>query len=422
MNSRWIFLGIIFFAAVFGLWSVNSYGGSTSVDFGLSARLLAALTPLETRTPEELQARHRNGTLKILIVPGHDNQDSGTEFRDIREADLNLLLAKHLKEFLEQDPQIETIVTRNLVTGEYDPAFAKYFEEEADLITAFITRMKGLMRGALRSGEVTEKTDGVGHNNAQSRVVKKLYGINKWANENGVDIVLHIHFNDYGGRRYNSFGEYEGFSIYIPEGQFSGSRASKSVAVAVFYKLAKSFGISTLRGEDRGVVEDQELIAVGANGSLDAAALLIEYGYIYEPQFVRQGIRDSMMRELAYQTYLGVEDYFGEDRGEASTTLLPYEWKNILKKGMKGSRDTISLQAALRAEGLFPPLGKTAPDCPLNGNFGACTETAVRAFQEKYVEDILKPAGLTAGNGILGPKTMAKLNVLYGTTPDFVRP
>ncbi|MBI5742636.1 MAG: N-acetylmuramoyl-L-alanine amidase [Candidatus Niyogibacteria bacterium] len=412
MSSRRIFFGVIFFAAVISLW----LGGA------LPPRLLAALAPLETRTPEDLQAKHRNGTLKILIVPGHDNQDYGTEFRDIREADLNLLLAKHLQEFLGRDRQIETVVARDPTTGEYDPTFAKYFTEQSDLITAFITKANELMRSALRSGEMTQKTDGVPHNNAQSRVVKKLYGINKWANENGVDIVLHIHFNDYGGRRYNNSGEYEGFTIYIPEGQFSGSRASKSVAVAVFYKLSKNFGISTLRGEDRGVVEDQKLIAVGANGSLDAAALLIEYGYIYEPQFVRKGIRDSMMRELAYQTYLGVEDYFGEENGSPHTTLLPYEWKNILKKGVKGSRDTLSLQAALRAEGLFPPVNKTALDCPLNGNFGACTEAAVKQFQDKYAADILQPAGLKSGNGVLGLKTMAKLNVLYGSPPDLGRP
>lgn len=407
MRCHRAFLAILFFAAVF---IIGLNGVSLSA---APARMFAALAPLETRTPEDLQDKHRNGTLKVLIVPGHDNRDSGTEFLGIREADLNLFLAKQLDEFLARDPQIEVVTARDFETGEYDPTFKKYFEEQSDLIAAFIAKANEFMRSALKSGEIEKQTDGVGHNSASKRVVKKLYGINKWANENGIDLVLHIHFNDDGERRHNRPGEYEGFSVYIPEAQFSSSRASRSVAAAVFFKLAKNFGVSTLRGEDRGVVEDQKLIAVGARGSLDAASLLIEYGYIYEPQFARQEIRDSVLRELAYQTYLGIEDYFGEENSSLQTTLLPYEWKNILKKGMKGNRDVISLQAALGAEGLFPPAGKTSLDCPLNGNFGECTEMAVKRFQEKYAAEILELAGLTQGNGIVGPRTARKLNILY---------
>jgi N-acetylmuramoyl-L-alanine amidase len=375
--------------------------------------MVAALMPIETETPESLKRDYENGTLTILLVPGHDNEDSGAEFKDLREADLTLKLARHLDEFLRKDPQIKVTTARDLQTGEYNTELTKYFEEENDLITTFIAKVSELMRSAFSSGEIIKKTDGVPHNKAQSRVVKKLYGINKWANENDTDIVLHIHFNDDGDRRYNRSGEYAGFTIYVPEKQFSGSRASAQVASAVFSRLADGLGISTLRRESNGVVEDQNLIAVGAKGSLDAAALLIEYGYIYEPQFVHQGIRDSMMRELAFQTYMGVQKYFGQDDLNKGTTLLPYVWKNNLKKGMKGNRDILSLQVALKAEGLFPPAGKTLMECPLNGNFGACTEFAIKTFQEKYASEILTPSGLWRGNGIAGPRTIRMLNVLY---------
>lgn len=377
-------------------------------------RFLAGLMPIETITPEQLKTAYARRDLKILLVPGHDNTDSGTEFNGVREADMNRELAGELYDILKDDGRFKVFATRDFLTGGYTPVFSSYFAGQEKEILSFRARLIETMISALKTGRFEVRT-GVGHNNALSRVVQKLYGINKWANENDIDVILHIHFNDHAGRRPGRVGDYEGFTIYIPEKQFSSSRASRAVAESIFNRLQNNFSVSTLKGESGGLTEDQELIAVGARGSLDGVGLLIEYGYIYEPQFADKDVRGAVMAELAHQTYAGIKKYLEPTAVIGETTLLPYNWQKPLSRGIKGDRDALSLQAALHAEGFYPPPGKDLAECSLSGNFGPCTEAAVKLFQEKYAGEILRPAGLASGTGSAGPSTIKKLNDLYGS-------
>lgn len=380
-------------------------------------KFLAGLMPVETITPEELRTAYRQRNLKILLVPGHDNVDSGTEFNGVREADLNRGLAQELYAILKKDGHFQIFATRDFTTGEYAPIFASYFATQEKEILSFRARLTEAMITALKTGQFRTR-GGVGHNTARSRVIQKLYGINKWANDNGIDVALHIHFNDHAGRRPGRAGDYEGFNIYVPEKQFSSSRASRALAESIFERLKRMFAVSNLAGESRGITEDQELVAVGANGSLDGVGLLIEYGYIYEPQFTDAEVREAMLTELAHQTYAGVKKYFEPQTNLNDTTLLPYSWRSPMKRGLQGSRDVLALQAALRAEGFYPPPGKDLADCSLSGNFGSCTEISVALFQEKYADEILNPSGLPSGTGSAGPATIRKLNSLYGSSPS----
>lgn len=84
-----------------------------------------------------------------------------------------------------------------------------------------------------------------------------------------------------------------------------------------------------------------------------------------------------------------------------------YQFNKNLGFGTLMSKDVKALQDCLKWEGIFP--GSTAS----TGNFLQATRDAVIAFQERYVEECLTPAGLTKGTGFVGINTRAHLNKLY---------
>ncbi len=370
---------------------------------------LAGVFFVASTNEDELKNKYasaKNGgvPVKILLVPGHDNASVGTQFKNVKEADLTLELAERLALLLNKESGFQTFVTRD--RAGYSPQFSSYFESGRTSIIAFAETQRLYMKSALESGLVSSNT-GVQHNNASKEAVIKLYGINKWANENDVDLVISIHFNDQGGRQYNEPGSYSGFAIYVPEKQFSNSKASAVVARNIFERLNNFFAASDLPQESSGIVEEQELIAVGSNNSLDPAGMLIEYDYIYEPQFQYKSTREKTLTELAFQTYAGIKDFFYNATSAASfpeTTLLPHRWNVDLEEGMVGNADVLSLQAALIQEGFYPPRGFTKNDCPITGSFKKCTTEAVKEFQGK---NGLEPTGY------VGPRTRKILNEKY---------
>ncbi|HLP44215.1 MAG TPA: N-acetylmuramoyl-L-alanine amidase [Candidatus Nanoarchaeia archaeon] len=344
--------------------------------------------------------------LKVLIVPGHDDESSGAQFNHVREADLTVELGEELYRLLQQDSSLNVSLLRT--KDGYDPEFYSYYENNRSEIFKFIDAHKEIMNGLLSSGDY-EPIVNIYHNTVPTDVALKLYGINKWANENGVDIVLHIHFNDYPRKVRNVEGKYSGFAIYVPESQYSNSVGSKALAESIRKRMDAFYPQSNLPTESGGVLEDQELIAIGSHNTLDGAGVLIEYSYIYEPQFTDPSTRAVMMSDLALQTYLGVQDFFGnktDEGGPYGSRLLPYQWNTDLDKISTINPDVLSLQAALAQEGLYPPPGNSKNDCPISGFFGSCTQKSVALFQEKY--------GLQPALGFVGELTRSKLNELYG--------
>src|SRR3989338_3783316 len=385
---------------------------------GSALRYVAGPFFAERITPEQILASYKteNNKIKILIVPGHDNDSVSAQFKEIKESQMNAELGQELFDFFQKDGKFEVYATR-VKNGDYSRWFSDYFESNKENIKKFRENSKEQMRQAIERG-LPANNDQVSHNSVSNNASLRLYAINKWANENNIEVVFHIHFNDYPGRKWNQPGKYSGFSIYVPEYQLPNHRASSEVAKPLKNRLEKYFAKSALPAESFALIEDHELIAIGSNASRDGVSVLTEYGYIYEPQFANKETRGVILKELAYQTYVGIKKFFNGNDLPASnyeTTLLPHIWNNPLKKGAASeSKDTLYLQMALRQEGLYPPENKTFNDCPLSGVFGNCTFEAVKKFQEKYADEILTENAKTKKpGGFSGPKTLAKINEIY---------
>lgn len=253
-----------------------------------------------------------DGVLKILIVPGHDEENYGTEYLDVTEQEMNLVVAEKVYTILEQSKfdnydSSEIYLVRN--SDGYNHTFLKYFEDNIVEIAKFRNFYEKFTSNLMDFGKV-EPTNEIIQVRAPEEVSIKLHGINKWSNENKIDIVLHIHFNDYPGRG-DGRGEYSGFSIYIPHHDYKNYEKSKNLAEKIRQKLATEFSESDLEIESDIIIEDSDLIAIGSNNSLKSASVLIEYGYIYERQFNGDD-RDEVFELLAEKTYEGLLDFLDE--------------------------------------------------------------------------------------------------------------
>lgn len=339
-----------------------------------------------------------SGPIRILIVPGHQPDKGGTDFRGVYERDVVVDIADALASLLAQNPRYEVTVARDKT--QWTPVLATYFSAHADDIASFEATQKAQMAQYVSNGNVLSATDQVYHTFTNTTAALQLYGINKWASDTGVSLTIHLHLNDDADHRAGRPGAYSGFAIYVPDAQYSNAEASHAVAEAIAARLNAYHATSTLRYEDQGVVPDQSLIAVGSNNSANSAALLIEYGYIYEPQFLDTSSRSAAVADYAYETYQGIQDFMKDPVAGRASAVLPYDWSGVTGAPKERGAGVYALQTALRTLGYYPPSGRSLSDCPISGLAGACTSEAVAAYQRAH--------GLEA-TGVLGPKTRAVL-------------
>ncbi|MCC7160690.1 N-acetylmuramoyl-L-alanine amidase [Candidatus Nomurabacteria bacterium] len=247
--------------------------------------------------------------VKILIVPGHDNEVWGAQYGNIKEANMTLALATRIFNSLKKDKRFEVHITRD--KNGYTKEFADYFINHKEDIVSFKENAKQKTKTEIAIGNFIQKI-GVPHNKVTSNTAIKLYGINKWANENQIDAVLHIHFNDYPRKTKWTIGKYTGFAVYMPEGQMANWKESGQLAADIYLQLEKKYSTSNFSAEKGGLVPDQSLIALGANNSLlpSVRSVLVEYGYIYEKKFRNYETRHRAYDDMASLTVKGIKNYF----------------------------------------------------------------------------------------------------------------
>jgi N-acetylmuramoyl-L-alanine amidase len=247
--------------------------------------------------------------IKILLVPGHDNQVWGAEYGNMKEATMTLALATQIYNILKQDKRFDVYITRD--SGGYTKTFADYYPAQKDAILAFEQNAKKLMQGKISSGNFVVEPNAP-HHTVSNDVALRLYGFNKWADENNIDAMIQIHFNDYPLPTRWTIGKYTGFAIYMPNNQFPNSEISTNLAKSIFTELHKKYIPSDYKPEAGGLVPDGQLIAIGANGTLNASvrSVLIEYSYIYEKKFRTSSGRLLAYKNMAQETATGIQNYF----------------------------------------------------------------------------------------------------------------
>lgn len=412
-----------FLVAVFMTpWLVQNPNWAKVVYFYIGSaenQLANVLLTHSPKTVSEIKSRYFSDTsffssptpkqkVKILIVPGHEPSYGGAEYSNLLERDMTVDLANELKKFISENDKYEVYVARD--KQNWNPVFDTYFKNNWNAIIEWTKGHVEEINRLSRIGEFHPKTSTVIHNTAPRDIAYRLYGISKWSNENDMDIIIHVHFNDHPGHGKNYPGDYNGFAVYVPQGEYYNSSTTQTVAKSIFERLKKFNAVSDFPGEKKGIIETQDLIAVGAYNSVDAASLLIEYGYIYEPQFNNPEIYPLAIKDLAFQTYLGLQDFFDDKNptslaGKTDSLILPYTWNSKIVDKNYNSKDVYSLQTALMTSHLYPPPSKSLNDCPRSGNFGNCTKTAIELFQ--------KQRGIKDEGGMVGTKTLNELNKTY---------
>ncbi len=243
----------------------------------------------------------------VLVVPGHDTTTGGAVFRDIYERNIVVDIAQKIADELNTVKGYKVIVARD--TKEWNPILQNYFDQNKQTIIDWKSALQAQDKTLQANGQEKIVPDMASHSEVSSTSSLELYGINKWSNENDVDMVIHLHFNNTERTNMNNPGSLHGFAMFIPEAQRTNSTASRAIAKDIFAELKKNFSPEIVNNDKDGLIEDQSLIALGASNTLNKPSMLIEYGYVYDKNLWTLSDREKTLGTMASDTVAGIMDY-----------------------------------------------------------------------------------------------------------------
>ncbi len=257
-----------------------------------------------------LSVDQKNEQVKILIVPGHEPNSGGAdEFKKIKERDLNLQLSEILQNILSKNTKLEISLARD--KNGWNKDLEKFVTTNETKIMDWAASNKKEMLARADKGEFKIIDPDMKHNEAASNAVLFLYGTNKWIEENKIDLTIHIHFNN--NPKINGKPNYRGYSMYIPEKQYSNSSSSRIFANYLNEEIFKIQKQSNMPQEKDIIIESQELIAIGNYDTLKIPSVVVEYAYIYEPVMLSSSTRNAFIEKAASSTATAINQYIEKE-------------------------------------------------------------------------------------------------------------
>jgi len=247
----------------------------------------------------------QNKKIKLLIVPGHEPNAGGASYGKINERDLNLQLSEILKNDLSKNTNIEVTLARD--ENGWNSDLKNYIETSSTTIMSWVADMKNKMLAKVNTGKIELINPNMKHNNATDEAVLYLYGTNKWIDENNIDLVLHVHFNN--NPKYKGKPNYSGYCIYVPDSQYGNASSSRIFANYLNDEISKIEKKSNMPQEKETIIPDQQLIAIGNYDTLKIPSAVVEYAYIYEPMMTSSSTRNNFINKAASSTAAAIEKY-----------------------------------------------------------------------------------------------------------------
>mgnify|MGYP001587081250 CR=1 FL=1 len=248
-------------------------------------------------------------TTRILVIPGHEPTSGGASFRDTHERDLALELSILIADELIHDGKFDAIISRD--ASLWLPELADHFVARKEDILSFKRRHQFWERFLYIIGLRPKGDRGDAHTEVSDETAIHLYGTNLWANENDIDLVLSVHFND-DFRKADQPGRSRGFTVFIPGDGLHNASTSLAIGRSLYAELKKVIPVTISDKVREGIFPSNSLIALGAYNTLDASSVLVEYGFVYEPQFQSERSRAYAFEVMAKATVAGILEHYSK--------------------------------------------------------------------------------------------------------------